>query len=370
MSRLVINDILTDVANSISTVYDKWLNKKITTTLFRKGDGEKYKCFDVNCGKLLEKDRRLELPPVAEFIGDEIRLHMERCNIPLMLCMEYEADDGYKFSQDMYIIEEDRLEECIKLGLTNICSMDFMYKHRGCDCKEERLHLRYYDIDIPKVYNGNGIPGVSDVNSAFTYSCKYGSKNIDMFLFRREEAEFIVLHELMHALGLDMSEVDNYRIGMDVKKARFEDRYDDSIDLKVNEAYCDFWARIVNTIVQLSLKRGTIKRNKLIEVIKAMNVIEKDCMDKVNKIEGIYKVIANKGKVKEETATYSYYVLAGDLYRYRDELFADMNGYKIKYDDQNDLVKAKVREIMMRKKQNLGEDILLKGASMMRGGKI
>lgn len=74
----------------------------------------------------------------------------------------------------------------------------------GNDIKNP-INLVYWSINNPKVFPEKGkILGVEDVNSAVTYL--YNNKIIkygDIYIYRTEEAPKIIVHEMIHALGLD-----------------------------------------------------------------------------------------------------------------------------------------------------------------------
>lgn len=78
------------------------------------------------------------------------------------------------------------------------------YIWRGNDVKNP-INVVYWSTNHPKVFPEKGkILGVEDVNSAVTYL--YNNKKIkygDIYIYRREEAPKIIVHEMIHALGLD-----------------------------------------------------------------------------------------------------------------------------------------------------------------------
>lgn len=84
--------------------------------------------------------------------------------------------------------------------LTLMVKMKCMW--RGND-PANPINLVFWDVDEPKVFPHKGkVLGVGDVNSAVTYlynGVKYG----DIYIYRSEEASKIVVHEMIHALGID-----------------------------------------------------------------------------------------------------------------------------------------------------------------------
>jgi len=75
-------------------------------------------------------------------------------------------------------------------------------------------------------------------NSAVTYAC---ATKGELLLYREEEWKKVLIHELMHSLCLDFSGI-NYS----TLKTRIKKIYNIKSDFLISEAYCEYWATILN----------------------------------------------------------------------------------------------------------------------------
>ena len=81
--------------------------------------------------------------------------------------------------------------------------------------------------------------GPNESNTAVTYAC---TENGSILIFREEEWEKVLLHELFHSLCLDFS-VEKYRM---LRKG-IKQLYDINSDFEISETYTEFWATIINS---------------------------------------------------------------------------------------------------------------------------
>ena len=75
-------------------------------------------------------------------------------------------------------------------------------------------------------------------NSAVTYSCR--QKN-EICIYRQEEFFKVFVHETFHAFGLDFSELSQVNINKQIREI-----FPLDIEFNSYEAYCEFWATIIN----------------------------------------------------------------------------------------------------------------------------
>jgi hypothetical protein len=84
--------------------------------------------------------------------------------------------------------------------------IDGKAKAGGGSACSQTLHVHLFLTELTKILpsvGGTGVPlATQHVNSAFTFSCR---KNNEMYIFRREEWWKVLMHESLHALGLDFS---------------------------------------------------------------------------------------------------------------------------------------------------------------------
>lgn len=81
----------------------------------------------------------------------------------------------------------------------------------------------------------------TNVNTAYTYACKPTN---DICIYRKEEAEKVLPHELMHSLGLEFSHIP--------EMSRMADEHICQIfplqtELRTSESYCEAWATIIHS---------------------------------------------------------------------------------------------------------------------------
>ena len=87
---------------------------------------------------------------------------------------------------------------------------------------------------------------VIHVNSAFTYHCR---KQNEIFIFREEEWFRALIHESMHAFGMDFSDMNTTNLTKKLKKEAFPGIQCN--DLGMYEAYTETWAEILVILIQV-----------------------------------------------------------------------------------------------------------------------
>ena len=87
---------------------------------------------------------------------------------------------------------------------------------------------------------------VIHVNSAFTYHCR---KQNEIFIFREEEWFRALIHESMHAFGMDFSDMNTTNLTKKLKKEVFPGIQ--CTDLGMYEAYTETWAEILVILIQV-----------------------------------------------------------------------------------------------------------------------
>lgn len=87
---------------------------------------------------------------------------------------------------------------------------------------------------------------VIHVNSAFTYHCR---KQNEIFIFREEEWFRALIHESMHAFGMDFSDMNTMNLTKKLKKEAFPGIQ--CTDLGIYEAYTETWAEILVILIQV-----------------------------------------------------------------------------------------------------------------------
>ena len=145
------------------------------------------------------------------------------------------------------------------------------------------------------------------VNSAFTFSCQY---NNQVFIYRSENAFKVVVHELIHALGLDFSSMDG-SLANKIITDNFKG-LDKKCDYRVYESYCESWAQIINILILVSREKNGNYMKKINEFLfyeKLWSIFQ---CGKVLYHYGIqYNKLLNGNDKYTETKTtvFSYYIL-------------------------------------------------------------
>ena len=116
-----------------------------------------------------------------------------------------------------------------------------LHKHAPCECSEEltiSIFLTSFDKQLPS--SSHEIVGVNNVNTAFTTSCE---KKTEIIIYRKEEWFKVFVHETFHSFGLDFSSMNN-----DSCVSRIIKLFPVKSDVKLFEAYAEFWAETINVM--------------------------------------------------------------------------------------------------------------------------
>lgn len=147
--------------------------------------------------------------------------------------------------------------------------------------------------------------GPESVNSAFTTHYFNGNKNIT--IFREEEAEKVLIHELVHYLNIDYANINSQ---LDDINKKFMEDFDVTTSISnINtfEAYTDFIGILYNNIYNSILENRNI--------YEMMDNEKRFQKYQVNKLLSKYKMrhpikIKNNGNmIKQNTNVVSYYIL-------------------------------------------------------------
>ena len=192
------------------------------------------------------------------------------------------------------------------------CLLKFLDKYRSDDCKIERLELYIFLTDLQKMLPGskNITIGPSNVNSGSTRPCQETTK---ITIFRQEEFMKLVIHETVHAFGIEIP----YRYNNYYTK-KLDEIFAIESTYNLNETYTEMWALIVNCLMvvlqsdKINNDRKTIQKlitncvhietiYSRIQVIKILDFLSLSLKD-----------LAMKSKItnfKEDTHVFAYYIL-------------------------------------------------------------
>ena len=150
-----------------------------------------------------------------------------------------------------YVVYFTTFERKLDLDYLDMCAVniftlvDFLSKSRSHDCEIQTLELHIFLTPFKKVLpkNKGATIGPENVNSGMTLPCQ---KTTRIMIFRQEEFMKLVVHETVHALGIDIPH-------------KFYPYYSEQLDLifgidstyNLNETYTEFWAVTINILFQI-----------------------------------------------------------------------------------------------------------------------
>ena len=211
-------------------------------------------------------------------------------------------------------LDVDYLDMCA----VNIFSLvHFLSKSRSRDCEIQTLELHIFLTPFKKLLpkKGGATIGPENVNSGMTLPCQ---KTTRIMIFRQEEFMKLVVHETVHALGIDIPH-------------KFYPYYRDHLDrmfgidstYNLNETYTEFWAVTINLLFHIIqsiepinrrthdptyIKRlirdcytleATFSRIQTIKVLDWMGL----------SLDNIVNHTEKRGDFKEDTHVFAYYIL-------------------------------------------------------------
>uniref|UniRef100_A0A6C0KIP2 Uncharacterized protein n=1 Tax=viral metagenome TaxID=1070528 RepID=A0A6C0KIP2_9ZZZZ len=191
----------------------------------------------------------------------------------------------------------------------------------------KQLKIYCYMTSYLKVLPGSILTTLSadNCNSAITYSCK---ENNEICIYRKEEFFKVFIHETFHALGLDFSRVNDKKLNDNLKSL-----FPIKSKININEAYCEFWATIINNIFVSYTLLDHKKINDFILYLDFFNNFERIFslfqMYKILRFMGLFysdlynntstSIYLRHHMYNEETNVFAYYIIKTILfYNYED----------------------------------------------------
>ena len=189
--------------------------------------------------------------------------------------------------------------------LKHLCSLVvFMKMHSG---KDINVNVTLFFIDIAKkISNGKKkILGPNNVNSGYSEIMSNNSSNV--CVFRIEEMEKVLVHEMVHALKLDKGHIsvpDTFFNIFNISP---------KTEILLNEAYTEILALILLLV---------LKSKKYNELLKNIEKEQKHTAKQVakilkyynfNSIEEFIRPYDNLDRYKQNTSIFSYYFVKGGL---------------------------------------------------------
>jgi hypothetical protein len=182
---------------------------------------------------------------------------------------------------------------------------------------KSNINLNYIPHTEEKMLSSEEVIGPSSVNSGFTTFEYNGNRTIT--IFRKEECEKLLIHELVHYLKLDYAHQNIEQI--DINKMFREDFDIDTDNHNINtfEAYTDFIAILYNNVYDSIIHDDDIEL-KLDNEIRFEKYQVHKILRKYDMIHPLKK-LNNGKKIKQSTNVVSYYILKlGLMANYKDTL--------------------------------------------------
>jgi hypothetical protein len=224
-----------------------------------------------------------------------------------------------------------QLDKCYQYAKRIFMWLDIAMKYSSKTCTTP-LHIYLYMTPQKKELPSSQIHvlGSSTANSAATWiHCP--SPN-EIFIFRKEEWFKVFIHETFHNLGLDFSSMNLHHLNK-----KLGGIFHIPIDFNPAEAYCDFWARIMNSAftsyelldnvsdieqfkVNCSLFFELEREFSLFQCVKVLKFMGLNYTDIISNDD--VKKQLSMNLYKEDSHIFSYYVLTAILMNNYIDFFA------------------------------------------------
>lgn len=222
-----------------------------------------------------------------------------------------------------YVVYFTTFERELDLDYLDMCAVNiftlvhFLSKSRSRDCEIQTLELHIFLTPFKKLLpkKKGATIGPENVNSGMTLPCQ---KTTRIIIFRQEEFMKLVVHETVHALGIDIPH-------------KFYPYYRDHLDqifgidstYNLNETYTEFWAVTINLLFQIIQSIEPVNRHaddpayikgliqdcysleatfSRIQTIKVVDWMGLSLDNLVNKTK-------KRADFKEDTHVFAYYIL-------------------------------------------------------------
>tara|TARA_B100001758_G_scaffold238578_1_gene241928 strand:- start:3507 stop:4331 length:825 start_codon:yes stop_codon:yes gene_type:complete len=179
--------------------------------------------------------------------------------------------------------------------------------------KNETIHIYYAPVDIPKTLPDDNHFGIDTINSGGTIHDNLKSYIV---LFRKEESDKVLIHELVHYLRLDFSMSEIYWDNTFMISKSVIDEFNVNHDYsKINlfEALTDCLGIIFNSIFNCILTKSNINDYIYTEYVYCLSTAHK--IIRHSGFKNIHEFMDknNKSVLIQSTSVLSYYILKCSL---------------------------------------------------------
>ena len=193
---------------------------------------------------------------------EEVRQHIDKTS---HFCFSYAFSLFVREIKVKFIVEDPNHQNSISVYNDYIKKIlvwfAFIHPYTSRQCSKS-VTMYVYLTSLTKVLPNSNIHVLEEnnVNTAFTYTCRIDS---EIVLFRKEEWFKVLMHETMHNLALDFSDI-NYQVVDQQIMGLFP------VATRGNsfEAYTEFWAEILNAVFCSYYMIDPYEKNKENEFVK------------------------------------------------------------------------------------------------------
>lgn len=300
----------------IMGIFSKFYNQLI--------EAEKYiqKNYKIDTGKInkIQNTTRIPKPSDFDYILKDIQNHIHSV-----------SEHSYTFECEIInrrvkicIIYSNPREDVKKCLYKILIWLHVISNYVTDSTCSKQLNVYIYLTELLKCLpKNNEIINKIHVNTGYTTSC---SPSSNIVIYRREEWFKVFIHESIHNLGLDFSNMNNK-----ITRESMLNIFPVKSDVKLYEAYTDAWAKIINVILcSYFTLNVNIFNNYMNNIFKLMNLERTHCFLQVIKIldykglkyTDLYdKASDKKSKYYEKTSVLSYYILNAVILNDFEEFF-------------------------------------------------
>ena len=201
--------------------------------------------------------------------------------------------------------------------LNEIMRIIFLISRFNLNNKVKEIDVHFILLDLKKeLPKKEETLNSYHVNTGLTWACMYPRGKI--IIYRKEECLKVFIHELLHALCFDLSNLNiNERVIQKITNMFYiKESY-----FSVTETYCEFWANIINSL--LFCYNHTNSENDFMNLFLLVNTFERNfaifqCVKILDYMGLKYSTIISKSKInktksikkyKEKSNVFAYYIL-------------------------------------------------------------
>lgn len=264
----------------------------------------------------------------------------------------YKNKLAYRVNFISFIDKTDNLYlNYLDMCCRNIFSIiDFLEQYRSKHCSVKILDLYIFLTDFKKELplEQQSTIGPDNVNTGVTSPCRETTR---IFIYRKEEFMKLVIHEVIHAFGIDMP----YSL-YNIYTNRLDKIFGIESTYNLNETYTELWALIINILFMTAINNDdSMERDKIkgvisemlqkeimfssVQVIKILNFMSLSLFDLQNRSK-------NK-RFREDTHVFAYYIIKYILlYNIKDFIYICQENINFSFHLERENNKTKLEKLI------------------------